>query len=173
MTLAGVLNATIAVLAGAVVTLGVILLVEKLPEPTYEDVAWHLACELSRYDCAGVEPPWIYITPIAGWNARGVTIADRSVYIDPNWSNFEDPESMQVLVHEMVHYLQVHVGGSITNGLIRNPIEACIIEGEAFEVSNEYAVMVGREDLLTDWVKNLNCAKITVEFLEILEPLED
>ncbi len=149
----------VGVASAAVTAIALMSALVFIPPPTPEAIAWEYACELSRYDCHGVKPPWIHVIQIAGHNARGASLGDRSIYIDPDWSDFTKSESMLVLIHEMVHYLQHEVGEHQTDGYIRSGLEACIVEGEAHTVSNQYAVLVGRVDLIKDWVSLFGCER--------------
>lgn len=129
---------------------------QSAPPMLLEDIAWRLTCDLSRYDCRGVQQPEVVITHISGAGARGSYIPPMTaVFIDQAWSDFSDPDAMAILVHEMTHYLQGMNGLPRSDG---NFISWCIVEGEAYETSNKYLDLVERPDLKYDWAGRCTAA---------------
>ena len=121
---------------------------------TEEAVAWDYAC--TKFDCRGVPVPivvtaeWLYDYGEAGYGAWGFYYdGDPYVYVDPDL----EPELRTVVtVHEMVHYLQW-----VTTG---ENAPSCDREAEAWSVGDDYALLIGRDDLVhgeTWWVPYPRC----------------
>ena len=111
------------------------------PAAAYAD-----ACLLSRYSCKGIRQPWVresIFVDKAG--ALGMYFGGRTIWVSPGLRT--DPKMHYiVLVHEMVHYLQVYAD---EKGFPhRAPFENCIREEEAYEISDKIAARFGLVNLL-------------------------
>jgi hypothetical protein len=107
-------------------------------------MAFREACELSRYNCAGVKPPMVgYSVVVTSAGAYGIYAGDNTVWLAKGLSR---EMRYAVLVHESVHYLQKKVGG--TEIPFSAKFTQCVSEGEAFEISDVVAKRLGAEDLI-------------------------
>lgn len=96
------------------------------------------ACRLSKYDCDGVEQPVVrrssQLSSIKIW---GLYTGGKILWID---RELMPVRSRLTMFHEAIHYLQFVVG-QLEPGYI-NRIGGCVIEREALELSNAYALKV-------------------------------
>ena len=108
--------------------------------------AFREACNLSRYDCAGIRAPMVresvYVRRSGNY---GVYFGGRTVWL----ANDLSPERRYVtMVHEMVHYLQTHADENGPPFVF--DVEVCVYEAEAFEVSNQVARRMGLPEVSTE-----------------------
>ena len=99
------------------------------------------ACLLSRYTCKDIRAPVVRETIFVDRaGALGLYFGGRTVWLSPGLST--NPKMRYiVLVHEMVHYLQVYED---EKGFPHNaPYENCMREEEAYEVSDKIAARFG------------------------------
>lgn len=143
------LTRTMKVLCAAVVLI-VLIGVELGAEPAYKkdllaEQALADACRLSGYDCAGVEPPIIRYADFIGLpDVAGVHFGGRVVYVNESLKNYPDVAYV-TLVHETVHYLQEMIGG---HGAINSLFHLCVLEREAYSVSNALMEEMGKARLI-------------------------
>lgn len=118
-------------------------------------ITYKAACRISQYDC--VRPaPVVRRSPILGengirgayWPASTVIWLDRPLKGTQLWLT---------IFHEQVHYLQV--ANTVDSGGW-DKLLTCLIEREALDFTNEYAVELERPDLIRTvevWRKLYNC----------------
>lgn len=99
------------------------------------------ACALSRYTCKGIPAPHIRETIFVDrGGAYGWYWGGRTIYLTPGMS----PEMRYVvMVHEMVHYLQCYEDAKCFPRTA--PFETCVVEEEAFEVSDQVIRRLGAD----------------------------
>jgi len=107
-----------------------------------ERAAFREACELSRYTCKGIRPPWvresIFVDKVGAW---GYYFGGRTIWLSPNLTT---EQRYIVMVNEMVHYLQVYED---EKGFPQTaPGESCVREEEAYEISDKVVRRLGLQD---------------------------
>lgn len=102
--------------------------------------AWFQACDYSPYTCLGVIPPKVVSKPMR-YGLLGYYDGGDTVYINLTLRN---QELNEVLMHEMIHYLQHVVGGLPVPGPARL---ICAAEKEAFALTDQWLTDHGYEDL--------------------------
>lgn len=117
--------------------------------------AFRDACRLSGYSCRGITAPRVMraAVPLAPtW--YGIYYPGSSVVFVRDDVNVEIDSGYIVLVHEMVHYLQLTVGGLV----YVDQFTGCIGEAEAFAASNRLARELGNPELARDnWAEQYGC----------------
>jgi hypothetical protein len=108
------------------------------------DAAWEYVCEENRqFDCTGIEKPTLVFHD--GVNrtlgAYGVYWPGES-YIFVHKTTLDDAKRSQTVVHELVHYIEDQTGWQETG------VGSCEWEAKAFDVADEYAIFIGRPDLV-------------------------
>jgi hypothetical protein len=118
-------------------------------------ITYKAACRISNYEC--VRPaPVVRRSPILGENGiRGAYWVDSTVV----WLDrpLKGSQLWLTIFHEQVHYLQTQntVGGEGYDKLL-----TCLVEREALDFTNEYAVELDRSDLIRTievWRELYNC----------------
>ena len=105
----------------------------QLMEQIFED-----ACRLSKYDCDGIEQPIVRrSSQLQSVNIWGLYIGGKTLWID---TNLMPVRARLTMFHEAIHYLQFTVG-QLEPAYI-NYTSGCMLEREALELSNTYAVEV-------------------------------
>jgi hypothetical protein len=102
--------------------------------------AWFQACDYSPYSCIGINPPRV-ITKHMRRGLLGQYRGGGSVLIN---RKLRGQKLNEVLMHEMIHYLQVQVGGLKVPGAAE-PI--CRAEEEAFTLVDKWLREHGYADL--------------------------
>jgi hypothetical protein len=102
--------------------------------------AWFQACDYSPYTCIGVVPPKV-VSEYMRYGLLGYYQGDDTVYIN---RRLRGQELNEVLMHEMIHYLQAKVGGLPVPGPA-NLI--CQAEEEAFTLVDQWLLDHGYGDL--------------------------
>ena len=145
----------------SIMTMGIIAVAQPQREPSYVEDAWLVACSLSRYTCEGLPIPKVFYAPLP--NLWGMYLGSHTVFLTSSLTPYNDESifAKGVLVHEMVHYLQHKEDG--LEPLIKNSATWCAVEGEAYEVANQYWTSLGRDDLIRDWQTRGNCVPISPE----------
>ena len=102
-------------------------------EEIFED-----ACRLSKYDCDGIEQPVVRrSTQLQSHKIWGLYIGGKTLWID---NNLMPVRARLTMFHEAIHYLQFVVGQLEPEYI--NRVGGCVIEREALELSNAYAIKV-------------------------------
>ena len=115
--------------------------------------AWFQACDYTDYSCIGVKVPKV-VSEYMGRNLLGYYNGTDTVYVN---STLKGQRLNEVLMHEMVHYLQSKVGGLQVPGYAE-PI--CHAENEAFSVVDQWLADHGYADLQRGsewWVPYRHC----------------
>lgn len=113
------------------------------------------ACRISEYECSGVD------TPVVRRSNQLDPMHVYGLYAGGNilWIN-HDLASRRALTmfHEVIHYLQFNVG-KLNPDLI-GEIAICVIEREAMELTNKYALesnMIYYVRQLDEWQETYGC----------------
>lgn len=120
-----------------------------------EQLAFADACRVSKYDCTGLTPPRVRHSPfVTAVGALGVYVGGRTVYLAPEVHYQNDTLGYAILVHEMVHYLQVYADDGS-----RDPshLELCLMEQEAWEVTNVILRERGLEAYVREFPYDSRC----------------
>ncbi len=115
--------------------------------------AWFQACDYTDYSCIGVKVPKV-VSEYMRYSLLGYYDGGGTVYVN---RRLRGQELNEVLMHEMVHYLQKQVGGLRVPGYAE-PI--CHAENEAFAVVDLWLKDHGYEDLMRGprwWVPYRHC----------------
>lgn len=118
--------------------------------------SWKDTCRLSRYDCSKVDPPSVVFAVMSGAGGRGAYFGSNSVYLDVDQDIRED-EARSVLIHEFVHYLQRRVDLMPMSNI--GNLQRCVMEGEAFTISNRWLEEQGNTEARVDWARLYACYK--------------
>ncbi|MEE9586013.1 MAG: hypothetical protein V3W09_03840 [Nitrososphaerales archaeon] len=95
------------------------------------------ACELSNYDCDGVEQPIVRrSSQLESTDMYGLYIGGKILWVG---SKLMPLRAHLTMFHEVVHYLQVNVGGTDLSFI--NDTGICVVEREAMQLTNTYARM--------------------------------
>lgn len=104
--------------------------------------SWTVACELTPYSCIGVEVPKVVRVKMRK-GLLGYYDGGDSVFINIDLMN--GIQTKEVLVHEMIHYLQAKVGGLKVPG----PAEPiCRAEEEAFTLVDKWLLEIGYKNMV-------------------------
>ena len=103
--------------------------------------SWINACEYTQYSCLEVELPKVKYEGMSK-TLLGYYDGSDTIYIN---SRLNGIARREVLMHEMVHYLQKQVGGLRVPGPAK---EICEAEEEAFTVVDQWLEDQDREDLM-------------------------
>ncbi len=103
--------------------------------------AWFQACDYSPYPCLGIGVPavvqkWMPYSLLGYYDGSGTVFVNRRL---------KGQRLNAVLMHEMVHYLQVQAGGLEVPGYAK-PI--CRAEEEAFGIVDEWLIDHSYADLI-------------------------
>lgn len=116
------------------------------------------ACRLSQYDCTGVLAPEIRTTDFGEtFGVYGVYLGGTLVHVAADLDFRSDPFAYAILVHEVVHYLQVAVGGMLPSTSL---LEVCVKEEEAYSVSNAVLVELHFGDKARAFPYDQRCAVV-------------
>ena len=128
------------------VSLLFLLLVSWHREPAYE---WETACMYIRdvYSCEGVPRPKIVYEKMR-YGLRGYYKGGDTIYVS---SELPVYQTSVTTFHEMVHYLQFHVGGLMIPNYWRF---ICAAEDEAFMITDIYRATLGLEPDWPTWWEN-------------------
>jgi hypothetical protein len=107
---------------------------------------WTVACGITPYSCVGVQTPKMKRVAMRP-GLLGFYDGSDTVYVNMNLNGIDLKE---VLVHEMVHYLQVQVGGLKVPG---RPEPICRAEEEAFTLVDKWLIKIGYKNMVVgpDW----------------------
>ncbi len=115
--------------------------------------AWFQACDYTDYSCIGVPVPKV-VSENMGRRLLGYYNGTDTVYVN---RTLKGQRLNEVLMHEMVHYLQAKVGGLKVPGYAE-PI--CHAENEAFAVVDLWLIDHSYADLIRGprwWVAYRHC----------------
>lgn len=122
-----------------------------LPEPkSPEQKALEYGCAVLNRDCSGVYLPKVQYDYLGMMGIRGtVGILDERVVVILDATLYSgiregDVRAMAVLVHEMVHAVDIQVG--LANLPVQDMANICRSEGRAFHVANQYMIDSGLPD---------------------------
>ena len=124
-------------------------------------ITWRAACRISHYELCPEERPAVRRSPILGerMSARGVYwLGTPVVWLD---SPQRGTQQWLTTFHEQVHFIQ-YVNGVSVEGYDRDL--RCLIEREALDFTNAYALELGRPELqrtLEVWQELYNCGPKT------------
>ena len=104
-------------------------------------ISWINACEYARYSCIDVDLPKVQYKKMRR-GLLGYYDGTDTIYIRAGLSG---DERREVLMHEMVHYLQKQVGGLRVPGPAK---EICTAEEEAFTTVDEWLKDSGLDNLI-------------------------
>lgn len=114
----------------------------------FNERAWEYVCKESRYHCERYGIPVVVPSPVLEeFHAVGYYFTGQdAVFINPMVVSSE-AGLMATLVHEHIHYLQDQAGW-----VARSRREACVMEGEAWNFSNQWLSENGHHDrVLIKW----------------------
>ncbi len=112
------------------------------PAPLSDRAAWLDACKYSGYACFGITRPLVARAPMEELYGR-YSMGDTYILVD---ESIDGIQAYAVTVHEMVHYLQYkHKAWKYTKE------NSCVMERDAFAVSNAVLHRLGNTDFLVDW----------------------
>lgn len=113
--------------------------------------AWFQACDYSPYSCIGIKVPKV-VTQWMRYQLLGYYDGSDTVFIN---RRLRGQRLNEVLMHEMIHYLQVQVGGLSVPGYAE-PI--CRAEEEAFFLVDMWLADHSYSDLMRgpDWWRPYN-----------------
>ena len=136
------------------ITVLLAVLLASCAAPSAENLAFRETCLLSRYNCTGIAPPLVRITPLtARAGLYGVYFGGRTIWLSHTLATPE--ERYVVMTHEMTHYLQTQVDG---NGVpFLTLFEKCVYEEEAYEVSNVVAQRLKQPHLINTNLSGYSC----------------
>ncbi len=103
--------------------------------------AWFQACDYTPYSCIGVKVPKV----VAKYMRRGMLgqyDGSDTVFVN---RTLRGQRLNEVLMHEMIHYLQKQVGGLVVPGLAK---DICAAEEEAFTTVDRWLLDHGYKDLM-------------------------
>jgi hypothetical protein len=127
------------------------LLLQADTTPTYMQAlvtSWENACRISGYECETVPMPALEHRDLSslGRGVRGAYYwGSKTVLIDDD-IKLDDPLFINVLIHEIVHYLQENAPDNNPN------MWRCQRENEAWNVGNIWSLEQGDERLIIrDW----------------------
>lgn len=132
-------------IARLVLLAAMIALVGSSVEGLTSAAAYREACRLSRYTCKDIPAPKVRESVFVDKSgAYGFYFGGRTIWV----ATYLTPrERYVVMVHEMVHYLQVYED---QKGFPHNaPFETCVREEEAYEVSDQVLARLGTTERLT------------------------
>ena len=101
---------------------------------------WAEICVYGPYSCEGVLPPKVDYVNTLG-TSYGRYEGNGTVLIN---DNIDYAQRVSTLYHEMIHYLQVEVGGATIPDY---PVFICPMEEEAFAEGDKRWDRVGRPDM--------------------------
>ncbi len=112
------------------------------------------ACSVTRYRCDNIVVPQVReSTQLGRMGARGIYQGGMTLWID---ANLTQPQRQLTIFHETVHYLQFEISGA--DFLIASK---CLLEYEAFEMTNLYVDLMGYGDeykrTLETWKRLYRC----------------
>ena len=123
--------------------------VDKLPERYAKDqriakITWKAACRISNYEVCPKHGPAVRRSPLIGEvGARGAYwMGSPVIWLDPPLKS--GTQMWMTIFHEQIHYLQ-WINQVDSEGFDRTL--RCLIEREALDFTNAYAVELGRSDL--------------------------
>lgn len=103
--------------------------------------AWFQTCDYTPYSCIGVKVPKV-VTEWMRYGLLGYYNGTDTVYIN---RRLRGQQLNEVLMHEMVHYLQVQRGGLDVPGY---SVDICRAEEEAFSITDQWLIDHGYADLI-------------------------
>ncbi len=103
--------------------------------------AWFQACDYTDYSCIGIKVPKV-VSEHMRYGLLGYYDGGDTVYVN---RTLKGQRLNEVLMHEMIHYLQVQAGGLIVPGPAK---EICEAENEAFTQVDKWLVDHGYADLV-------------------------
>jgi hypothetical protein len=98
--------------------------------------AWAVACAYSKYDCKDVKAPKVVYQDRTGKSLGEYAGGDEVWIADDLIGKMQ----VEVIAHEMVHYLQVKVGGALIPDY---PSKLCPLEAEAYLVIDTWLIDIG------------------------------
>jgi len=160
-------------LIAAVATLMVACVITKTSRPRNTlERASHFAldyvCEVLQDDCTDIPVPVIHFDTLRLQYNIGGTVTMKDGALAPllditqlsgfNWTPEENPAGYAILIHEMVHYVDILNGRAPTEvgeDADADRAAVCASEGRAFQIANYWYMQNGLYDLVRfDWMNS-------------------